>query len=277
MKVAVLASGSSGNAIWVSAGSTAVLIDAGISGRRIARETAQLGLDADSLEAVLVTHEHNDHVSGLGPVARRFEAWAYASAGTHAAIDRRLGKCPGRVVVEAGTEFEIGDLRISPFAVSHDCEEPIGYALTDGRTRVVVATDLGVVGHPVRERMREADCVVLEFNHDERMLLDGSYPWFLQQRIMGVEGHLSNNAAAREIERLADRPLSDIILAHLSRENNTPKIALETASRALESVGRTDVRIHLAEQTRPTGPVCLGDDARAGETDTTGVLASCTR
>jgi phosphoribosyl 1,2-cyclic phosphodiesterase len=277
MKVAILASGSSGNAIWVSGGSTAVLIDAGISGKRIARSIAELGLDGDRLEAVLVTHEHNDHVSGLGPVTRRFDAPAYASAGTHAAIDRRLGKCPGRVVVEAGIEFEVGGLRISPFVVSHDCEEPVGYALTDGRSKVVVATDLGVVGHPVRERMRAADCVVLEFNHDERMLLDGTYPWFLKQRIMGMEGHLSNAAAARELERLADRPLSDLVLAHLSRENNTPEIAFETASRALGGVNRRDVRIHLAEQARPVGPVCLGDDAPATETDTTGVPASCTR
>jgi len=277
MKVAVLASGSSGNAVWVSGGSTAVLIDAGVSGKRIASAAEDLGLDASSIEAVLVTHEHSDHVSGLGPATRRFDAPAYASAGTHAAIDSRLGKCPGRILVEAGAEFEVGDLLVSPFAVSHDCAEPLGYSLTDGRHRVVVATDLGVVGHPVREWMRGADCVVLEFNHDERMLVDGSYPWFLKQRIMGNEGHLSNDAAARELTRLADGPVSDLVLAHLSRENNTPQLALETATRALKCAGRTDVRIHLAEQTRPVGPVCLGDDARSAETTMTGVRASCTR
>jgi len=277
MKVAVLASGSSGNAIWVSSGSTAVLIDAGVSGKRVAGAAEEVGLDPYAIDAVLVTHEHSDHVSGLGPVTRRFEAPAYASAGTHAAIDRRLGKCPGRVVVEAGTDFEVGDLIVSPFAVSHDCAEPLGYSLSDGRSRVVVATDLGVVGHPVRERMREANCVVLEFNHDERMLIDGDYPWFLKQRIMGNEGHLSNDTAARELARLADGPVTDLILAHLSRENNTPEIALDTASRVLEDLGRGDVRIHLADQTRPVGPVCLGEDARAAATTTTGVHASCTR
>jgi phosphoribosyl 1,2-cyclic phosphodiesterase len=277
MKVAVLASGSSGNAIWVSSGSTAVLIDAGISGRRVADAAGTLGLDADLIGAVLVTHEHSDHVSSLGPVTRRFDARAYASAGTHAAIDRQLGKCPGRVVIEAGTDFEVGDLLVSPFSVSHDCSEPVGYALTDGSVRVVVATDLGVVSHPVRERMRAADCVVLEFNHDEGMLVNGSYPWFLKKRIMSNEGHLSNAAAARELARLADSPMTDVVLAHLSRENNTPEIALDAAASVLEDSGRSDVRIHLATQTSPIGPVGLGDDALIASKITTGVRASCTR
>ena len=175
MKVAVFASGSSGNAIWVSSASTALLIDAGISGRRISQAAEGLGLDATELSAVLVTHEHSDHVSGLGPVTRRFDIPAFATAGTHAAIDRRLGKCPGRTIVEAGSDFEIGDLLVSPFAISHDCAEPVGYSVSDGRTIVVVATDLGVVSHPVRHRIGQADCVVLEFNHDEHMLRDGGY------------------------------------------------------------------------------------------------------
>lgn len=277
MKVAVLASGSSGNAIWVSAGSTAVLIDAGVSGKRVSTSVQELGLDAAELSAVLVTHEHSDHVSGLGPVTRKFGIPACATAGTHAAIDRRLGKCPGRNVVEPGTDFEIGELLVSPFAVSHDCAEPVGYALTDGRTRVVVATDLGVVSHPVRHRIGEADCVVLEFNHDERMLLDGEYPWFLKKRIMSNEGHLSNEAAARELVSLAEGPMSTLILAHMSRENNTPDLALETAREALARAGRADVEVLVARQDRPLGPVCLGSDVESTDTIAMGVTASCTR
>ena len=278
MKVAVLASGSSGNAIWVSSGSTAVLIDAGVSGRRISQATEGLGLDTSQLSAVLVTHEHSDHVSGLGPVTRKFDVPACATAGTHAAIDRRLGKCPGRTIVTPGVNFEIGDLLISPFAISHDCAEPVGYSVSDGRTVVAVATDLGVVSHPVRHRIGMADCVVLEFNHDEKMLLDGSYPWFLKQRIMSNEGHLSNEAAARELVSLADGPISTLILAHLSRENNTSELALAAARDALERAGRADVDVRLAEQDRATGPVCLGSDARSTNVDTSmGVQASCTR
>jgi phosphoribosyl 1,2-cyclic phosphodiesterase len=277
MKVAVLASGSSGNAIWVSGGSTAVLVDAGVSGRRVAAAAAELGLDTSELAAVLVTHEHSDHVSGLGPVTRRFGVPACATAGTHAVIDTRLGKCPGRTVVEAGTDLEIGSLRISPFAVSHDCVDPVGYAITDGRTRAVIATDLGVVSHPVRHRIGEADCVVLEFNHDERMLMDGDYPWFLKQRIMSNEGHLSNEAAARELVSLADGPVAALILAHLSRENNTPELALATAREALERAGRADVDVYLSNQERALGPVCLGDDEQPTDTAVTGASSSCTR
>jgi phosphoribosyl 1,2-cyclic phosphodiesterase len=278
MKVAVLASGSSGNAAWVSSGSTAVLIDAGVSGRRISQAAEGLGLDTTQLSAVLVTHEHSDHVSGLGPVTRKFDVPACATAGTHAAIDRRLGKCPGRTVVEAGTDFEIGDLLVSPFAISHDCAEPVGYSVSDGRTVVAVATDLGVVSHPVRHRIGRADCVVLEFNHDEKMLLDGGYPWFLKQRIMSNEGHLSNEAAARELVLLADGPISTLVLAHISRENNTPDLALATARDALERAGRADVDVLLAEQDRAMGPICLGLDAQSTNvTTSTGVSVSCTR
>jgi phosphoribosyl 1,2-cyclic phosphodiesterase len=277
MKIAVLASGSSGNAIWVSGGSTAVLIDAGVSGRRIAAAAEKLGLDTSELGGVLVTHEHSDHVSGLGPVTRRFGVPAYATAGTHAVIDRRLGKCPGRTLIEPGTDFEIGSLRISPFAISHDCVDPVGYAVTDGRTSAVVATDLGVVSHPVRHRMGEADCVVLEFNHDERMLMDGDYPWFLKQRIMSNEGHLSNEAAARELVSLADGPVSALVLAHLSRENNTPELALKTAREALARAGRADVDVYLSSQDGALAPICLGDDAHAADTIPTGASIACTR
>jgi phosphoribosyl 1,2-cyclic phosphodiesterase len=277
MKIAVFASGSSGNAIWISAGSTAVLIDAGLSCRRISAAMQELALDSSQLSAVLVTHEHSDHVSGLGPVTRKFGVPAYATAGTHAAIDRRLGKCPGRAVIEAGSDFEIGSLRVSPFAVSHDCADPVGYAVTDGITKAVVATDLGVVSSPVRHRIGEADCVVLEFNHDERMLMDGGYPWYLKQRIMSSRGHLSNEAAAMELVSLTDGPVSKLILAHLSRENNTPELALLTAREALARAGRPDVRVYLSDHERTLGPVCFGDDEASDDVIMTGVSASCTR
>lgn len=275
MKVAVLASGSSGNAIWVSGGSSSVLIDAGISGRRIGTAAAALGLDADGLSGILVTHEHSDHVSGLGPAARRYGAPVYASAGTHAALDGRLGPRHERVIVEPGTDFEVGGLIVSAFAVSHDCAEPVGYSISDGESRVAIATDLGVVSGPVRYRLSEADCVVLEFNHDERMLLDGGYPWFLKKRIMGSEGHLSNDAAARELVALADCPMSALVLAHLSGENNTPELALESARRALDRAGRADVRIHVAGPSDAIGPVRIGSDVDR-DTAEIGAEAACT-
>ncbi len=248
MRIAVLASGSSGNAIAVSSGGTSLLVDAGLSRRRTSEALATSGIDAGTLAGILVTHEHSDHVSGLGPVARHFELPIYTTAGTHAAVDGRAGRCPARVVVEPGNEFEIGDLAISPFAVSHDCAEPVGFSVTDGTTRVAIATDLGVVGKSVRRHIAMADCVVLEFNHDEQMLIDGTYPWPLKRRIMSNVGHLSNGTAAQELERLADGPMSVLILAHLSKENNTPGLAMESARGVLDTAGRADVEIYLAPQ-----------------------------
>ena len=259
MRVAVLASGSSGNAIWVSSGSTSVLVDAGISARKIL--TAIDALDPDgTVDAVLVTHEHSDHVSGLRTLSRRTGARVYATAGTHAVVDRKLKGIGERAVVEAGERFSVGDLDVAPFAISHDCVEPVGYSITDGSERVVVATDLGIVTHAVRHHISQADCLVLEFNHDERMLMDGSYPWFLKQRILGRSGHLSNAAAARELISLRDCPTSVLVLAHLSRENNTPELASAAAAEALGRAGRSDINVLLAERT-PADPVCLGADA----------------
>lgn len=275
MKVAVLASGSSGNAIWVSGGSTAILIDAGISARRVATAAGALGLESGELAAVLVTHEHSDHVSGLGPLVRKHDLPAYATSGTHAAMEGRVKDLRERVVVRAGERFCVGDLEVSPFAVSHDCAEPVGYSLSDGSKTVVIATDLGVVDHAVRDHISRADCVVLEFNHDERMLMDGGYPWFLKQRIMGRAGHLSNDAAARELTTMADGPVSVLVLAHLSRENNTPELAVESARQALSRAGRDDVRLFLTEQTNALGPVDL-DIAGVGEPTTNGAEATCT-
>jgi phosphoribosyl 1,2-cyclic phosphodiesterase len=276
MKVAVLASGSSGNAIWVSGASTSILVDAGISARRVGTSMEALGLSPDGLDAVLVTHEHSDHVSGLGPLVRRHDLPAYATEGTHAAIEDRVRDLRGRVVVRAGEPFGVGGLEIAPFAVSHDCCEPVGYSVSDGDATVTIATDLGVVDNAVRDHLSRADCVVLEFNHDERMLIEGDYPWFLKQRIAGRAGHLSNEAAARELITMAEGPMSALVLAHLSRENNTPVLAESSAREALDRAGRGDVSVYLANQAEALGPV---DVVRreGNETTTIGAVATCTR
>lgn len=276
MKVAVLASGSSGNAIWVSGASTSVLIDAGISARRVGESMVKLGLSPDDLDAVLVTHEHSDHVSGLGPLVRRHDLPAYATEGTHTAIEQRVRDLRGRIVVRAGESFGVGGLEIAPFAVSHDCCEPVGYSVSDGDATVTVATDLGIVDNAVRDHIWRSDCVVLEFNHDERMLIEGGYPWFLKQRIMGRSGHLSNEAAARELTAMADGPMSVLVLAHLSRENNTPDLAEASAKEALERAGRGDVSVYLADHAEALGPVDVGR-REGNETKTIGAGTTCTR
>jgi len=279
MQVAVLASGSSGNALLVSADDTHVLVDAGISARRIARELGAVGVEPKDVRAVLVTHEHGDHVSGLGPFVRRHGAPVYATPGTHSRIARLLNGGEKSVAVEAGTTFSIGGLTISAFSVSHDCVDPVGYSFTDGEARLAVATDLGVVGRNVRDHLSRADCVVLESNHDERMLLDGPYPWHLKRRILSNVGHLSNEAAAVEIDLLCDGGVSALILAHISRENNCPELAVETASRVLEERGRSGVEVIAAGHDRVTGPVDIrrGELLSADANTREGVGTVCTR
>lgn len=261
MRIAVLASGSSGNAILVSSNSTSVLVDAGISARRVTRAAQALGIAPESIDAVLVTHEHSDHISGLTTLTRRLPLPVVASPGTHAAIRRRVPDAAARIEVRAGRDYVVGDLAIMPFATSHDGAEPLGYSIANGGARAAIATDLGVVGRNVRRHLLEADCAILEFNHDERMLLDGPYPWHLKQRILSNVGHLSNASAADELVRAGDAPLSLLILAHLSAENNDAELARDAALGALDRAGRSDVRVLVAHQTDILGPVTVGAES----------------
>lgn len=279
MRISVLASGSSGNALLVSTFTTNVLVDAGVSAKRVAEALSFVGLDRRELDAVLVTHEHSDHVAGLRSLAGRLEIPVFATEGTHAAIHHLLdGRCD-RVLLRAGTKFSLGDLTVSPFPVSHDCAEPVGYRIADGKCSVAIATDLGVVDDHVRGNLAGADCVVLESNHDERMLVDGGYPWPLKLRIMSDVGHLSNEAVSREVGALADGPLSVLVLAHLSNDNNTPRLAMESASTALAEAGRSDVRILVGKQGEVLGPVEIGGEAAQCElaARSKGAADSCTR
>jgi len=255
MRLTVLASGSSGNALLISTNTTSILMDAGISAKRAAYAISEAGEDPSNLAAVLVTHEHTDHISGVGPIARRFDLPVHATRGTLRVINRRAGDGFSKVPIASGEPLSIGDITVSPFSTSHDCADPVGYAFDADSARIVVATDLGIVGSAVRDQMARADCVVLEFNHDERMLVDGPYPWPLKQRILSNVGHLSNATAARELERSAGHPVSTVVLAHLSDENNKPRLAYEAAAVALDAAGRSDVAVLLASQKELLGPI----------------------
>lgn len=266
MRIALLASGSSGNSLLVQSGSTSVLVDAGISARRLSQTARAAGVDLHSLSAVLVTHGHGDHVSGLAALPRASAAPVCATPGTLAEIGRFLTGGRPAVAIATGRTFDLEDLTVSPFDVSHDAAEPVGFSISDGVHRVTVATDLGTVSDEARGYLAAADCVVLECNHDERMLLDGPYPWYLKQRIMADTGHLSNAAAAREVERMSYGPLSTLVLAHLSRRNNTPGLALEAAVGALERVGRSDVEVLVGDQFEMVGPIDTAVTGRPGAT-----------
>lgn len=246
LSVCVLASGSRGNATYVSDGRTAILIDAGLSGVEIQRRMAAKGLDPRSLNAILVSHEHADHIQGVGVLSRRFNLAVYINDGTRQASEAALGKLVEVCPFSCGRGFSIGSLAIHPFSISHDAEDPSGFTIGCNGAKVGVATDLGIVTGVVRTHLAACDILILEANHDPQMLIEGPYPWPLKQRIRGRSGHLSNDDTALLLEVLQHERLAHVILAHLSEENNTPEKARQTVKSALNGA---DIEIHVASQT----------------------------
>ena len=243
--VSVLASGSRGNATYVSDGHTAILLDAGLSGVEIQRRMDAKGLDPALLQAILVSHEHADHIHGVGVLSRRFGLTVHISDATYKASKKGLGRLAGVRPFVCGEAFSIGTLAIHPFSISHDAIDPAGFTISGGRCKVGFATDLGVVTGLVREHLQACNILVLEANHDPEMLVDGPYPWPLKQRIRGRSGHLSNDDTASLLENLLHDKLRHVVLAHLSEENNTPEMARQIIDPLLDGNG---VRLHVATQ-----------------------------
>lgn len=233
LDVCALASGSKGNAIYVSDGATAILVDAGLSGRELERRMRAKGLEPEKLSAVLVTHEHSDHIRGAGVLSRRYKIPVYITAKTARAIDSRLGKPHETVYFDIGSKFSVGELNVHPFSTSHDACDPAGFTVERGGRKVGVATDLGIATSMVRHHLKDCGLLVLEANHDPRMLIEGPYPWPLKQRIRGRTGHLSNTESRDLIGELVNGGLSQVVLAHLSETNNTPEKALREVTPAM--------------------------------------------
>ncbi len=254
LSVCVLASGSRGNAIYVSDGVTSVLVDAGLSARDIGRRLESRGLDAADLSAILVTHEHTDHVRGVERLCRRFRLPVFLTAGTLAAAPV-LQELPEIGTVACGHRFQVGTLTVEPFSICHDARDPAGFVLGANGTRVGIATDLGVATAVVREHLRGCGLVILESNHDPDMLMEGPYPWFLKQRIRGRTGHLSNPDSGRLLSEIAHPGLQQVVLAHLSETNNTPAKALAEAGRSLASAG---IRLRAAGPHEPSPVIHIG-------------------
>lgn len=238
-----LASGSSGNCYVVRSQSTAVLIDAGISARRIKKGLSALSMDLNDLDGVLITHEHSDHICGLRTLAKASRTCIYANPDTFLGMDVELAedRCS---CFATGDTFHIGDLSIRTFSVSHDAADPVGYSIGFGGRNIVIVTDTGIVDRSLLQEICDADILVLESNHDEHILRMGDYPWFLKQRILGEQGHLSNEAAAYALAEVLNRERSTgqrkfrrILLAHLSQKNNFPEIAVATMENILEEQG----------------------------------------
>jgi len=233
MRFASLGSGSEGNGLVVEAGGTRILIDCGFGVRDTARRLERLGLSPSSLTAILVTHEHTDHIGGVPGFAAKYEIPVWATFGTLAAVSERFEGMPYVYGFDSHDRFAIGALEIQPVTVPHDAREPVQYVIGDGARRLGVLTDIGTSTAHVEACLSGCDALVLECNHDLAMLAKGDYPLSLKQRIAGRLGHLHNEAAAQILARIDTSRLVHVIAAHLSRENNTPELASMALATAL--------------------------------------------
>ncbi len=232
MRLCSIASGSSGNCIYTGSDHTHLLVDAGISKKRVEIGLESLGVKGEELDGIFVTHEHLDHIQGLGVFSRKYEIPIYGTSGTIAGIRacKSLGKMPEGLLheVAADEDFAIGDLMVHPFSISHDANEPTGYRIFQGDKSVAVATDIGIYDDYTVENLTNLDALVLEANHDLQMLEVGPYPYQLKRRVMGDKGHLSNELSGRLLCEILHDHLKKVVLGHLSKENNFPELAYET-------------------------------------------------
>lgn len=249
LRVCTLASGSKGNCVYVEGGGTKVLIDAGLTLRETKLRLAQIDVRPEDLSAILITHEHRDHICGLGAVGRALKIPIYFTPETMKAAKPWLGKGLRLCEFEPGSAFEVGDLRFEPFSTPHDAVDSVGFAFYCGRWKGALATDLGYATNLVIERLKGANLLVLESNHDPGMLKNGPYPWPLKQRVAGKEGHLSNEDAGRLLaDYLLHDGLNHVILAHLSQINNLPELAYENMRGTLERKSYGHVQVGVALQ-----------------------------
>lgn len=269
VRVTVLASGSKGNSMVVASSATRILVDAGLSCRELLKRMRDSGEDPLALSAILITHEHVDHIAGLRVLAQRLEIPVYMTGPTHRAwfhmmkheaktAERELKDLERLEFFEAGRSFHIGDVGIMPFTIPHDAADPVGFTFQIEGVKLGFATDLGYIPASVREHLRGCDGLILESNHDLEMLRSGPYPWSVKQRVMSRVGHLSNEALAEFLADGYDGGAAFLVLAHLSEQNNDPEIARVAAERALG--GRPSLfqqQLRLASQSQPLAAITL--------------------
>ena len=245
-----MASSSGGNSALVSAGDTRILVDAGLSRKETFDRLVAAGADPESLTAILITHEHTDHVAGLPAIAKKLDIPVYISRLTAPAI--AWGDyIPKLELFQAGSNFPIGCIDVASFTVPHDAADPVGFSFVAEGIKISVATDLGYLPDSVRFQLRDSDALLLESNHDLEMLKVGPYPWSVKQRVMGRMGHLSNDVACNFIRDEIDGRTSTLILGHLSEHNNHPEIVRLMATQALDG-GSLFTRLVIAEAGKPT-------------------------
>lgn len=253
MKLFSLRSGSRGNAALVYADNTKILVDCGISGKAAEAALSEVGVRPDELSGIVVTHEHTDHISGIGVMMRRYNLPVWANRETWAAMSTQIGKTDENFVrvFDNNESFEVGSIGVLPFSIPHDAACPVGYSFVKGGEKVSVATDIGELKKELFTALRGSNSVLLEANHDINMLEIGRYPLSLKRRISGKLGHLSNDDAGKAAEFLVKLGTEKILLGHLSEENNYPELAMQTVMCVLKDAGikiGTDVLMGVAER-----------------------------
>lgn len=265
LKICILASGSSGNSIHISSDKTSILIDAGLSGRQMKARLGAIGRTLGEVDAVIISHEHTDHVRGLGFIERKTSIPIYLNSATSKAVADRGTALSRARIFTTNAPFAVEDITVIPFSVMHDAADPVGFAVSLDNVKIALATDLGYATHLVKEMMRDASAIVIETNHDPVLLQDHPRPWALKQRIKSKQGHLSNESAARLIEEVASEKLQAVFLAHISRDCNRPELGLDSICRSLARRGLEETRIIVTSRDGPTEVVEISDGA-PGET-----------
>jgi phosphoribosyl 1,2-cyclic phosphodiesterase len=258
VRLTILGSGSGGNCAYVETAETRILIDAGFSLRQIRQRLATIGRAPENLTGILVTHEHADHVQGLVMLGAKLGIPVYCNRATQEAMEYQLEarfKCR---LFETGGSFEVGDIGVDTFSVPHDAQDPVGYLLHTTAGRVGIVTDLGHATKLVLQRVRAANVLVFESNHDVKMLQESPHrPWSLKQRILGRHGHLSNDEAAEAVTEIMSAELRHLYLAHLSRECNRPELARRVMAECLDKIGANHVHLELTSQQIPCATLNL--------------------
>lgn len=246
----ILGSGSNGNCAYLEAGNTRLLIDAGFSAKQIRERLAQIGRAPENLSGILLTHEHTDHTNGLGTLCGKLPIPIFCNRLTKEAVELQFEKTRFDFrLFSTGSTFEVGEVAVETFSVPHDAYDPVGFLLRAGPASIGFLTDLGHATKLVIERVRPSNALVLETNHDMKLLQDDlKRPWSVKQRIMSRHGHLCNEAAATVLAELMSDHLRDVFLGHLSRDCNRPELARRTISDRLGSIGATHVRVHSTSQ-----------------------------
>jgi phosphoribosyl 1,2-cyclic phosphodiesterase len=249
MIISILGSGSSGNSTIITSGNTSILIDAGFSAKALTNRLNQINLKINQLDAIIISHEHNDHCKGWKSCAEYFDTTIYATESTQQLINVN-GKNINTVAFHTGKSFKIGNLTIHPFPIPHDSCDPTGFIIQDNNHKVGVATDLGFITNLAKNYLSQCDIVIIESNHDVDMLMNGPYPWYLKQRIMSRLGHLSNDNVASFIKECINEKCLFLLLAHLSKQNNRNELVLSTA---LSALGNNKItKVIISQQEIPT-------------------------